>query len=123
MNFTDRETTEVSDLLRSALLQSVATTLAELPQSTFPISPSIFYETYILPYRPFKEVSATSTPVDVKHSGYKTLTAFLKASAKEGLVKLKEHKGEAAIIGTRHMDNVFFFSLRLFRCGQITPEC
>ena len=97
---TDREYAEVSDILRSALLQSIATTLSKLPQSSFPISLSVFAEMYILPYRPFKEVSTTSTPVDIKHSGYKSLTAFLKASAKEGLIKIKETKGEVVVTGT-----------------------
>ena len=97
---TDREYAEVSDILRSALLQSIATTLSELPPSSFPISLSVFAEMYILPYRSFKEVSTTSTPVDIKHSGYKSLTAFLKASAKEGLIKIKETKGEVVVTGT-----------------------
>ena len=96
---TDREYAEISDILRSALLQSIATTLSKLPPSSFPISLSVFAEMYILPYRPFKEVSTTSTPVDIKHSGYKSLTAFLKASAKEGLIKVKETKGEVVVTG------------------------
>ena len=93
----DQENAEVSDILQSALLQSIATTLSKLPPSSFPISPSVFSETYVSPYRSYKEVSATSTPVDIKHSGYKSLTAFLKASAKEGLIKVKETKGEVMI--------------------------
>jgi hypothetical protein len=108
-NFPDEENAGVSEILRSALLQSIATTLSELPQSSFPISPSIFYEVYILPYRSFKEVSATSTPVDIRHSGYKTLTPFLKASSKEGLIKLKESKGEIAVISAYHTDELLFF--------------
>jgi hypothetical protein len=99
---------EVSDILRSALLQSIATTLSKLPQSSFPISPSVFSEAYLLPFRPFKEVSATSTPVDIKHSGYKSLTSFLKASAKEGLIKLKETKGEVVVTGTQRLVRVLF---------------
>ena len=87
-------------MLRSALLQSVDTMLSKLPPSSFPISPSVFADAYILPYRSFKEVSATSTPVDIKHSGYKSLTAFLKASAKEGLIKVKETKGEVVVTGS-----------------------
>ncbi|KAF9784781.1 hypothetical protein BJ322DRAFT_1109491 [Thelephora terrestris] len=90
---------EVSEILRSALLQSISTALSKLPSSSFPITPSIFYETYILPYRPFKELTETSTPVDIKHSGHKSLTAFLKASAREGLIRLKESKGELVVTG------------------------
>jgi translation initiation factor 2D len=42
--------------------------------------------------------------VDIKHSGHKSLTAFLKASAKEGLIKLKESKGEVVVTGTYFID-------------------
>jgi translation initiation factor 2D len=37
------------------------------------------------------------TPVDIKHSTFKTLTHFLKASAQEGLIKNKEQKGDVVI--------------------------
>lgn len=92
------------------MLQSISTTLSKLPSSAFPIAPSIFYETYILPYRPSKQLAKTDTPVDIKHSGYKSLTAFLKANAKEGLIKLKESKGEVVVTGAYRIDKVFFFS-------------
>ena len=108
----DWESVEVSDILRSALLQSVATKLSKLPPSSFPVSPSVFSETYILPYRSFKEVSATSTPVDIKHSGYKSLTAFLKASAKEGLIRVKEIKGEVVVTGAYRIYGVRVHSLK-----------
>ena len=41
-----------------------------------------------------------NTLVDIKHSGLKSLTAFLKAHAKEGLIKIKETKGGMTITGT-----------------------
>jgi len=90
---------EVSDALRSALLESISVILTKLPPGSFPIAPSIFHETYILPYRPFQLTKVAGTPVDIKHSGFKSLTAFLKASAKEGLVKIKETKGGVVITG------------------------
>ena len=62
---------------------------------------------YILPYRSFKDVSTTSTPVDIRHSGYKTLTPFLKACSKEGLFKLKESKGEFVVISAYRVDELF----------------
>jgi translation initiation factor 2D len=37
--------------------------------------------------------------VDIKHSTFKNLTAFLKWIEKDGLLKLKEFKGELNIIG------------------------
>ena len=106
----DRKNAEVSEILQSALLQSISTTLSKLPSSAFPITPSIFYETYILPYRPSKELAVTDTPVDIKHSGYKSLTAFLKANAKEGLIKLKESKGEVVVTGAYRIHKVSFIS-------------
>ena len=42
---------------------------------------------------------AADTPVDIKHSGFKSLTVFLKASAKEGLIKIKETKGGVVLTG------------------------
>ena len=44
-------------------------------------------------------MAAVSTPLDIKHSGFKTLTAFLKSSAKEGLIKIKEMKGGVVVTG------------------------
>ena len=122
--FPDWESVEVSDILRSALLQSIATTLSKLPPSSFPISLSVFSESYILPYRSFKDVSTASTPVDIKHSGYKSLTAFLKASAKEGLIKVKETKGEVVVTGAYCTEAFGFVSAQMMpRCQPITSKC
>ena len=38
--------------------------------------------------------------MDIKHSGFKSLTVFLKACAKEGLIKIKETKGGMVVTGT-----------------------
>ena len=99
MKTTTKNSVEVSGALNSALLKSISTTLSKLPPGSFPVTPSIFYETYILPYRSSQLTNATSTPVDIKHSGFKSLTAFLKASAKEGLIKIKENKGGMVVTG------------------------
>jgi translation initiation factor 2D len=45
---------------------------------------------------------AASTPVDIKHSRFKSITAFLKASAKEGLINIKETKGAAVVTGMHY---------------------
>jgi len=90
---------EVSAALRSALLKSNSATLSRLPPGSFPVTPSIFYEVYVLPYRSSQLTNATSTPVDIKHSGFKSLTVFLRASAKEGLIKIKENKGRMVVTG------------------------
>ena len=77
--------------------------LSKLPPGSFPITPSVFHETYILPYRSSQLTAATSTPVDIKHSGFKSLSAFLKASAKEGLIKIKGMKEEVVVTGMNHL--------------------
>lgn len=43
--------------------------------------------------------------MDVRHSEYKSLTPFLKASAKEGLIKVKETKGEVVVTCGYCFDN------------------
>ena len=98
MYVTDRDSfTEVSACLRSALLQAISTTLKSLPASDFPITASIFWTTHVLPARPAHvDVGAA----DIKHSTHKSVKVFLKASAKEGLIKLKESKGDVLITGT-----------------------
>jgi translation initiation factor 2D len=82
---------EVSKILRSSLIQAVK----ELPPGLLPITASTLYSTHILPSRP-SYMDAT-TPVDIKHSTFKTLAHFLKASAQEGLIKTKDQKGDVVI--------------------------
>jgi translation initiation factor 2D len=52
-----------------------------------------------LPYRSSQVTKTTSTPVDIKHSGFRSLALFLKANAKEGLIKIKENKGGMVVTG------------------------
>lgn len=87
---------EVTTILRTSLLQAISATLSKLSPATFPITATIFYSSYILPSRPFvhpSSSSATPTPIDIKNSSHKSLTTFLKAAEKEGLIKLKDQKG------------------------------
>lgn len=94
-NCTD-EKIDVSSILRTALLQAVSTTLSTLPPSSFPIPATTFYTSHILPSRPVSLDGVplnSGTPIDIKHSAYKSLTAFLKLVEKEGLLRLKEVKG------------------------------
>ncbi|KAI0696389.1 eukaryotic translation initiation factor SUI1 family protein [Cerioporus squamosus] len=92
---------DVSDCLRSALLQAIGLSLADVPPSTFPISASTFWTSYVLPARPAQALTANglvdASAVDVKHSTFKNVKSFLKASAKEGLLKLKETKGDVVV--------------------------
>ncbi|THH08838.1 hypothetical protein EW145_g2443 [Phellinidium pouzarii] len=84
---------QVSSILRTALLQAILTSLAVLPPASFPLPSTVFYTSHILPARPAHTPS--STPIDIKHSAHKNLTAFLRAAEKEGLVRLKEARGKA----------------------------
>lgn len=46
-------------------------------------------------------LSTDASALDVKHSTYKSVKAFLKACAKEGLIKLKDAKGgDVVVAGT-----------------------
>ncbi|KAK7676959.1 hypothetical protein QCA50_020077 [Cerrena zonata] len=92
---------DVSHCLRNALLQAIQDTLSTLPPSSFPIPASTFWSTYVLPARPAFAVGtnglADASGMDIKHSTHKSVKNFLKASAKEGLLKLKESKGDVLI--------------------------
>ncbi|TFY76449.1 hypothetical protein EWM64_g7560 [Hericium alpestre] len=86
---------EVSSILRSSLLQALQTSLSSLPPSAFPIPATTFYTSHILPARPASLTQ--TTPIDIKHSAFKSLTAFLKQSEKQGLLRLKESKPDVSI--------------------------
>ncbi|KII84045.1 hypothetical protein PLICRDRAFT_57876 [Plicaturopsis crispa FD-325 SS-3] len=90
---------EVSTILRTSLLQALSTTLSALPHSALPLPAPAFYSTYILPARPYHPPpSASSTPIDIKHSAFKSLSAFLKSTEKDGLLKLKETKADGLVV-------------------------
>lgn len=91
---------EVSDLLRGCLLQAIASSLSTLSNSSYPISASVFYDQYILPSRPAScsHSHSHSSPIDIKHSSHKSLTAFLKSMDKEGLIKLKDIKPDGLVV-------------------------
>ncbi|KAI0340373.1 eukaryotic translation initiation factor SUI1 family protein [Trametopsis cervina] len=94
---------DVSFCLRNALLQAISTTLSKLPPSSFPMSASAFWANYVLPTRPAYALGpqglVDSSAIDIKQSSYKSVKAFLKACAKEGLLKLKENKGDVVVTG------------------------
>ncbi|KAI0351003.1 eukaryotic translation initiation factor SUI1 family protein [Trametes cingulata] len=93
--------TNVSSLLRSALIQAIATTLSALAPSSFPMTASTFWSAYVLPARPAYALDMYNLPdassIDVKHSTFKNVKTFLKSSAKEGLIKLKETKSDVMV--------------------------
>jgi hypothetical protein len=72
---------------------------------------------YVLPHCSPQLTAAVSTPVDIKHSGFKSLIAFIKASAQEGLIELKEVKGGVAVTGTNPLRVVQGRFNRVFNIG------
>ena len=52
-----------------------------------------------MPYRSSQTTAAVGTPVDIEHSGYGSSTAFLEASAEEGLIEIKEIKQGVVVTG------------------------
>ncbi|KAI8968732.1 eukaryotic translation initiation factor SUI1 family protein [Trametes punicea] len=91
---------DVSSLLRAALIQAIGNTLSSLPPSSFPISASTFWSAYVLPARPAYALDMydlRGNAIDVKHSTFKSVKTFLRASAKEGLIKLKESKSDLMV--------------------------
>lgn len=110
----------MSSCLHSALVQAIQTTLASLPPSAFPITASTFWANHVLPARPVQPLGADVpigsfhsgkaahsliynldvNSIDIKQSTHKSVKVFLKACAKEGLIKLKETKGDVVVTGT-----------------------
>ena len=93
-------TIAISDILRTSLVQAIATTASKLPSAAFPLTASQFYTQHILPARP-SYIPALSNPssssqsqIDIKHSTHKNLAAFLRLAEKDGLLRLKEPKGK-----------------------------
>ncbi|KAI5999980.1 hypothetical protein EDD15DRAFT_2235943 [Pisolithus albus] len=116
--------TEVSTILRDAVLQAIRSTVKSLPTASFPIPAGTFYSSYILPYRPASfrrpvpgpgdssspsgnDSGASEYPlIDLKHSTYKSLAAFLKILDKQGILTIKDMKPEPLVmsVNASHSD-------------------
>jgi translation initiation factor 2D len=77
-------------------LQALKTTLSNLPTSAFPMPTTTLYTAHILPARPFTQT--VTTPVDIKHSTFKSLSAFLRTTEKGGLLKLKDARPDVVVV-------------------------
>lgn len=84
------------------MIHAIHSQLSKLPPSAYPISSSTLYSTYILPSRPLS-CQESATPVDIKHSSFKNLTAFLNFIEKDGFLKLKDFKGDLNILSVNPM--------------------
>jgi len=96
---------EVTELLNMTLIQAISENLSPLPSSSFPMAATILYSNYLLPNRPAfptrvlapanlvpdesNEPPPIETEITIKSSSQKSLTAFLKAAEKRGLLTLK----------------------------------
>src|SRR5690606_17835507 len=100
---------EVTELLQISLVQAIAVLLSKSSSSTFPIPATQFYTNYILPSRPAfptyvlapaslgADASKTGEErphidpqdINIKASSHKSLTTFLKAADKQGLITTK----------------------------------
>ena len=71
-------------------------TLTDLPSAAFPMPTTTLYTVHILPTRAFARTP--TTPVDIKHSSFKSLSAFLRTAEKGGLLNLKDARPDAVVV-------------------------
>jgi translation initiation factor 2D len=83
---------EISTLLTLSLLQSL-----QSPPS-LPIPASLLYSAHILPNRPSYIPVGNRDEVVISKSDWKKLGKWMKEVSKDGLIKIKETKGEVILI-------------------------
>ncbi|CAE7195052.1 unnamed protein product, partial [Rhizoctonia solani] len=97
---------EIETTLRSTTLYA----LARLDTASLPIPASTFYSSHILPSRPARPTIPSSNDaeqhidpkiflshLDIKHTPHKKLAPFLKTFEKDGILKLKDVRGELLV--------------------------
>nr|XP_018262747.1 translation initiation factor 2D [Kwoniella dejecticola CBS 10117]OBR84905.1 translation initiation factor 2D [Kwoniella dejecticola CBS 10117] len=84
---------EISTLLSISLLQALTT----LQPSLFPLPASLLYSAHVLPNRPAYIPKDKRDEVVIAKSEWKKLTKWMKEVSKEGLLKIKESKGEVIV--------------------------
>lgn len=85
---------EVSTLLNLALYQALSTS----PPTSFPIPASTLYSGYILPNRPAYIPQDQREDVVIGKSDWKKLGKWMKELGKEGVLKIKENKGDVTVV-------------------------
>ncbi|KAI7867020.1 hypothetical protein BDF14DRAFT_1882133 [Spinellus fusiger] len=107
---------ETDVLLKRALLQAFQFKITpERTSDLLPMLSSTLYASYILPCRP------QATEVDIKKSSYKKVQKFLKSMEKEGLLKLKEQRGET-MLSSIQWSHSSFTGLRSYKTYEQTPS-
>jgi len=124
-------------MLRAAVLQAIQSTAKSLSPSSFPIPAGTFYSSYILPSRPAfvrqaqfetapgnEGISPTYPAVDIKHSSFKSLAAFLKDLDKRGILTVKDMKPEPLVlkVSASHTDVTSHKSYTSLRDVQLKEE-
>ncbi|KAK6909750.1 translation initiation factor 2D [Kwoniella mangroviensis CBS 10435] len=84
---------EISTLLSISLLQA----LKSLQGSSFPLPASLLYSAHVLPNRPSYIPKERREEVVIAKSDWKKLTKWMKELGKDGLLKIKETKGEVIV--------------------------
>ncbi|CAE6427377.1 unnamed protein product [Rhizoctonia solani] len=97
---------EIDTVLRSTALYA----LARVDASSLPLPASTFYSSHVLPSRPARPIlpqtNETDQPIDpklfishldIKHTSHKKLATFLKTFEKDGILKLKDVRGELLV--------------------------
>lgn len=95
MNRTNLSPSDVSTLLSLALIQTLSTD--SVPASSYPIPASQLYSAHILPNRPAYIPKEQRDDVVIGKSEWRKLAKWMKEASKDGLLKIKEVKGEAII--------------------------
>ncbi|RXK34762.1 hypothetical protein M231_07983 [Tremella mesenterica] len=86
--------TEVSTLLSVSLLQALTT----LDPALLPMPASLLYSAHVLPSRPAYIPKEQRDDVIIGKSEWKKLAKWMKEVSKDGLIKIKESKGEVVIV-------------------------
>jgi translation initiation factor 2D len=73
--------------------------LSTLQPSSFPMPASLLYSAHVLPCRPAYIPISQRDDVVIGKSEWKKLSKWMKEASKEGLLKIKETKGEVIVTG------------------------
>ncbi|RSH89032.1 hypothetical protein EHS25_002694 [Saitozyma podzolica] len=85
--------------INTLLTVSLHHVLSTLQPSSFPMPASLLYSAHVLPCRPAYIPISQRDDVVIGKSEWKKLSKWMKEASKEGLLKIKETKGEVIVTG------------------------
>ncbi|KAL0075733.1 hypothetical protein J3Q64DRAFT_1769015 [Phycomyces blakesleeanus] len=110
-------TSEIDALLRKSLFQALQFKITpERAADLLPMAASMLYASYVLPSRP-----RDSGEVDIKKSSWKKVQKFLKTIEKEGVLKLKEQRGET-MLASVNWSHPCFQGLRSYKTLESSSQ-